>query len=332
MPAPVSDGAPDALVIGGLGYIGQEVCLKLLKGGFRVTCLDCRLHGQAASPALTGDRGFTLVEGDATDMRLLAHMAGHADLIVMLAALVGEAACDADPDTALILNLVAPLAVREAALIRGRARRLIFASTDSCYGKRPGVLLDEGSTLEPVSLYASLKARAETALLAGNRPVDPLQVTVLRLATVYGAAPRMRFDLAVNVLTREATLKKRMTVFSGEQWRPLVHVRDAALAFLLAATAPEATVAGKVFNIGSNDQNVQFKDLGKLISSTCPGSELVFEPGEPDLRDYRVDYTRARDELGFKAEVDLPSGIAEIRDALIRGDWPDPYSRGYRNA
>jgi nucleoside-diphosphate-sugar epimerase len=142
----------------------------------------------------------------------------------------------------------------------------------------------------------------------------------------------MRFDLAANLLTREATVKKRLTVHSGEQWRPLVHVRDAAEAFFLASVAPLRAVAGEVFNVGSNDQNVQFKDLGALIASLCPGSELAFAPGEPDLRDYRVEFGKIRDALGFRPKVCLAHGIAEIRDALLSGAFPDPYSRAYRNS
>ncbi|MDR1313747.1 MAG: NAD(P)-dependent oxidoreductase [Deltaproteobacteria bacterium] len=322
---------PEALVAGGLGYIGQAVCERLLAGGFRVNCLDSRLHGQSPSEELSGNPSFRLIEGDLRDFRLAESLVRTPDVIILLAALVGEAACDRDPDETLATNLLAPLALWEAALYRGRAERLLFASTDSCYGKRPGETLREGSPLKPVSLYASLKARMEERLLAAPPNAFP-KPCVLRLATVYGLAPRMRFDLAVNLLTREAALKGKLTVFSGEQWRPLLHVRDAAEAFFLASTAPLRSVAGEVFNVGSNDQNVQFKDLGELIASLCPGSELAFAPGEPDLRDYRVDFTKIREILGFKAKTSLAEGIAGLRDALADGRFPDPYSKAYRNA
>jgi nucleoside-diphosphate-sugar epimerase len=322
---------PEALVLGGLGYLGQAVCGSLIRGGFRVTCLDSRLHGQDASPELAGNPAFTLAEGDIRDMRLMERLVRSPELIIVLAALVGEAACDRDPEETLQTNLLAPLSVREAALHHGRAERLVFASTDSCYGKRPGETLYEDSPLKPVSLYASLKASAEERLLDCPRGRFPKTV-VLRLATLYGLAPRMRFDLAANLLTREAAVKRKLTVFSGEQWRPLVHVRDAAEAFLAAASAPLRTVAGEVFNVGTNGQNVRFRELGELIASLCPGSELVFQPGEPDLRDYRVDFTKIRENLGWEASTTLSDGIGEIRDAVLGGLFPDPYSPAYRNS
>jgi nucleoside-diphosphate-sugar epimerase len=331
VPEDIPKTSPEALVIGGLGYIGQPVSTALLKAGFKVTCLDCRRHGQSPSPALADHPGFTLIEGDVRDLSLAERLVRSPSVIVLLAALVGEAACDADPEETLQTNLLAPLALREAALYHGKADRLVFASTDSCYGKRPGEILREDSPLKPMSLYAALKARAEERLLDVPRGGFP-KTTVLRLATVYGAAPRMRFDLAANLLVREATLKRTFTVFSGEQWRPFLHVADAADAFALTCAAPLQAVAGEVFNVGSNDLNVQFKDLGRTIASRCPGSELVFAPGEPDLRDYRVDFTKIRDTLGFDAKVSLDGGIAGIRDALLEGRFPDPYSTVYRNA
>ncbi|MDR3154250.1 MAG: NAD-dependent epimerase/dehydratase family protein [Deltaproteobacteria bacterium] len=332
MDRPAGPESPLALVTGGLGYIGQAVCESLLAGGFRVTCLDSLLHGQSPSDRLAGSPGFRLVRGDIRDCSLVADLAREPDVIIHLAALVGEAACDRDPGETLQVNLLAPVMLREAALHFGRAERLILASTDSCYGKRPGEPLREGSTLKPLSLYAELKARLESRLLQPPAEGGAPATTVLRLATVYGLAPRMRFDLAVNALTREAALKGSFTVFSGEQWRPLVHVRDAAAAFLLAAAAPLSKVAGEVFNVGANDLNIQFKDLGSLIASLCPGSSMTVSPGEPDLRDYRVDFSKIRDVLGYKPQVSLEGGISEIRDALQAGQILDPYSPGWRNA
>jgi nucleoside-diphosphate-sugar epimerase len=322
---------PEALVLGGLGYLGQPVSESLLRGGFRVTCLDSRLHGQETSPELAGNPAFTYIEGDIQDIRLMERLVRTPDVIVMLAALVGEAACDRDPEETLLTNLLAPLALTEAALHHGRAERLIFASTDSCYGKRPGETLREGSPLRPVSLYATLKATVERKLLERPRTGFPRPI-ILRLATVYGLAPRMRFDLAANLLAREATVKRRLTVFSGEQWRPLVHVRDAAEAFLAAATAPLQSVANEIFNVGSNEMNVQFRDLGRLIASLCPGAELAIDPGEPDLRDYRVDFSKIREILGWEPRIALADGISAIRDAILEGRFPDPYSAMYRNS
>ncbi|MDR2612609.1 MAG: NAD(P)-dependent oxidoreductase [Deltaproteobacteria bacterium] len=328
----IAESRPLALVIGGLGYVGQAVTERLLAGGFRIRCVDSLLHGQKPPETLISHPDFELVTADIRDGRKMELLVRDPDAILLLAGLVGEAACEREPGETLQTNLLAPLSIWEAALYHGRAERFLFVSSDSCYGKRPGEVLYETSRLAPCSLYASLKARTEQRILASSpRGTFPKPV-ILRLATVYGYSPRMRFDLAANLLVREATLKRRLIVHSGEQWRPFVHVRDAAEAFYLALAAPLQAVAGEVFNVGSNDLNVQFKDLGALIASQCEGAELTFSPGEPDLRDYRVDFSKIREILDFQPRTSLADGLAGIRDAILAGVFPDPYSPLYRNA
>jgi nucleoside-diphosphate-sugar epimerase len=211
------------------------------------------------------------------------------------------------------------------------ARRFIFTSTDSCYGAQENVFLTEEAPLRPISLYAELKARLEEDFLRPPRRHD-FHPTVLRLATLYGLAPRMRFDLVINLLTREAALGRPARIFSGEQWRPLVHVRDAARAFVLALEAPPEKVSGRIFNVGSNEQNVQFKDLAAILLKAMPEAAIETVPQPPDLRDYHVAFDRIRETLRFEPEYTVLDGIAEISEALKSGVLGDPYDAKYRNA
>ncbi|MDR1050712.1 MAG: NAD(P)-dependent oxidoreductase [Deltaproteobacteria bacterium] len=347
------------LVVGGAGYIGCVLCDLLLREGFGVTILDCLKNGPEVLDGLAGRPGLGLSAGDCRDTGLLTRLVAGHDACVWLAALVGEKACLENPAAAFETNYLAALSAYECCLFAG-GKRFVFASTDSCYGRREGETLTELSTLAPLSLYAELKARAEGRILTGPAPAPlfpPLAPgagssptekgrapepagqagratipTVLRLATVYGAAPRSRFDLAVNRLVRDAALGLGAKIFSGEQWRPFVHVRDAARAFVMTLKAPAPLVSGQVFNVGSNENNVQFKELAVLLKKVCPGADVGIVPRDPDLRDYFVDFTKIRLALGFVPSVTLEEGMADLRDRILGGDPPDPFDGRWVNA
>jgi nucleoside-diphosphate-sugar epimerase len=252
------------------------------------------------------------------------------DEAVLLAALVGEPLCDKRPDETMEVNFRAAEDFAKACANLG-VRRFVFASTDSCYGARENERLTELSKLAPLSLYAKAKAMAEEAILSLGGPPD-FQPTILRMATLYGPSARPRFDLAVNVLARDATLKGQIRIFSGEQWRPLCHVADAALAYLLALDAPKELVSGRIFNVGSNGQNVQFKDLGALIAEAIPGTKVETVSMPPDLRDYWVSFDKIARDLNFKPQKTLRQGILEIRELLLAGSPNDPYAARHQNA
>jgi nucleoside-diphosphate-sugar epimerase len=318
------------LVLGGAGYLGGWLTPLLLDEGHEVTVFDRLLYGSAAVAPLAGRPGFKLVEADIRDLgAVAAALPGH-QAVILLAALVGEPACARDPAATVAVNYLAPLAVWQAAVYHG-VERFIFTSTDSCYGAQENILLTEDSPLKPLGLYAELKARVEKEILeassfTGCRP------TILRLATLYGPAPRMRFDLILNLLAREAALGRGAKIFSGEQWRPFVHVRDAARAFALALAVDPKTVSGQVFNVGSKHQNIQFKDLGELLCRVLPGARVETVPQPPDLRDYHVAFDKISRILGFKPQFEPEDGLREIAAGLAAHAWGDPDDPRLRNS
>jgi nucleoside-diphosphate-sugar epimerase len=317
------------LIFGGAGYLGGILTPLLLAEGHEVTVFDNLSFTGAALAPLEKRAGFRLVAGDLADARQVAEAVEGQEAVLLLAALVGEAACDRRPAVTVAVNYLATLSAMRAAAYYG-VRRFIFTSTDSCYGAQENVFLTEEAPLQPISLYANLKARAEKEFLALPRP-EGFHPTVLRLATLYGLAPRMRFDLIINLLTREAALGRKARIYSGEQWRPLVHVRDAARAFALTLAADPALVSGQVFNVGSNHQNVQFKDLAGLLREALPEAAIETVPQPPDLRDYHVSFDKISRLLGFKPEFEPADGIREIREALRQGLFSDPDDPKYRN-
>ena len=316
------------LVIGGAGYIGSVLARMLLERGYETTVFDRLLFGRDSLDGLEDRPGFRFIQGDLRDLSAVSQAVRGQDAVILLAALVGEPACDRDPDETVDVNFLGTLNAARAADYY-HTPRFLFASTDSCYGIQEGVM-DEDSPLKPISLYAELKKNMETELLSLNQ--NGFAPTILRLATVYGLSPRMRFDLIINILTMHAVRNNKIKIFGGLQWRPLVHVADVARGFIAALEAPADRVRGQVFNIGSNEQNYQIGTLGELVRETLPGIEIETIDQPPDLRDYHVNFDKAEKVLGYRAEKTVADGIHEIKDALLSGLIQNPEASQYRNS
>jgi nucleoside-diphosphate-sugar epimerase len=154
---------------------------------------------------------------------------------------------------------------------------------------------------------------------------------VLRLSTLYGLSPRMRFDLTVNEFVKELVVHRKLVVFGEQFWRPYVHVRDAARAFALVLESPAAKVAGHVFNVGDTRENYRKQDLIEMMLERLPDSDVQRVQRSEDPRDYRVSFERIREHLGFAVTKRVPDGIAEITTALETGLIEDPAEPTYYN-
>jgi nucleoside-diphosphate-sugar epimerase len=275
------------------------------------------------------ERGVDLEVGDVRDPAARVRALDGAAAVVHLAAIVGDPACAADPETSNAVNLDAAHALIGEAAQAG-VRRFVFASTCSNYGRMadPEVPVDERAELRPVSLYAEQKVQIERRLLAGD---DAPPATCLRFATIYGVAPRMRFDLTVNEFTRDLALDRDLEIFGEQFWRPYLHVADAGRAVRAVLAAPEATVVGEVFNVGRSDENYTKRDLVEAIARQVPTGRVRYVQRDEDPRDYRVAFEKVRDVLGFVPERRVPDGIAEVAGALADGRFPDPFDVRYRN-
>jgi len=254
-----------------------------------------------------------IVKGDICDMKAVARGVRDTHGVIALAAIVGDPACNLDPEETVNFNYQATKILKEACTFYG-VRRLVFASSCSVYGANSNGLLTERSRLNPVSLYARTRILSESILFDRQGDVEPV---VLRLATVFGASPRMRFDLVVNTLTARAVVEGKVTIFGGNQWRPHVHCHDAARAFVMALEAPAEAVAGEVFNVGASDLNMRILDLGKLVASSVGRAvDVVIGDNAQDPRDYRVGFDKIRSVLGFVPARSLEYGIREVADAI----------------
>jgi nucleoside-diphosphate-sugar epimerase len=324
----LSTNGPTALVTGGAGYVGAAVVDELARRGRRVRVLDVLLHGQDDVVEAQRASGVEVLEGDVRDAEARAHALRDVHEVVHLAAIVGDPACAREPAVAHEVNVEASAALVADAASAG-VHRLLFASTCSNYGRMadPDVPIDEAGALAPVSLYAEQKVAIERGLLDS----PPVPTTVLRLATVYGVAPRMRFDLTVNEFTRDLWADRVLEVFGEQFWRPYVHVRDAARAIGTALEAPDETVVGEVFNVGNSAENYRKLDLVEAIHAQIDTGKVRFVARDEDPRDYKVSFEKVRATLGFETKMTVPSGIAELVGALGEGRFSDPWDRRYRN-
>jgi nucleoside-diphosphate-sugar epimerase len=324
MPAPQT-----VLVTGGAGYIGATLCRELLARGHRVRAADALFFGGEALLDLMSKPHFAFSKTDITDDTQLAALfeGRRFDAVVHLASIVGDPACKAQPELA------------EATIWDGSRRlfehceragvdRFLFASTCSNYGKMEGKdMLDEDAPLRPVSLYAELKVRFERYLLERDTSVE---YVLLRFATVYGLALRPRFDLTINEFARDAVLKGELEIYGPQFWRPYCHVSDIARAVAHILEGDRALVAGKTFNVGSNEENYQKGMIAEEVSRQIPVKITTVERDE-DPRDYRVSFDRIRT-LGFAPHLRLADGIREIAQAVGDRLIADPYAQKYRNS
>jgi nucleoside-diphosphate-sugar epimerase len=175
--------------------------------------------------------------------------------------------------------------------------------------------------LNPQSIYAQTKIQSEHYLLSVRD--EQFSPCILRLATLYGLSSRMRFDLAVNIMTVKAALEDQVTVYGGEQWRPFLHVRDAARAILHALEPTSYGTSPEIYNCGSEMENYPLKELGQLIVQEVPGANLYLVPEKVDKRSYRVNFGRIQHDLNFKCKYQVIDGIREILAAVRAGSYHD---------
>lgn len=319
------------LITGGAGYIGSVLAGILMSAGHRVRVLDNLSFGGESIVDLINEERFEFLKGDVRDKAIVKEAMKDMDAVVHLAAIVGDPACAQDPELARAINLDASRDVFSIASDVG-VDRFVFASTCSNYGKmeNPDAFVTEESELRPVSLYAETKVAFEQFLLefgaqSGTSP------TVLRFSTVYGLSRRIRFDLTVNEFTRELALGRELVVFGEQFWRPYCHVYDLARSVVNVLGQEKERVRGEVFNVGDTRENYQKKMIVDEILKQIPEGKVKYVTKNEDPRDYRVDFGKIREKLGFQITRTVPDGIRDIRKVLQEGFLPDPDSAYFRN-
>ncbi|GJE01706.1 NAD-dependent epimerase/dehydratase family protein [Methylobacterium isbiliense] len=298
-------------VTGAGGYIGSVLIQRLLETNSCIKAVDMFFFGETP---LSRHRTHPSLELIRQDIRTIEpDIFEDCDCVIDLAALSNDPSGDLDPELTRSINERGRMRVAMAAE-RAGVRRYLFASSCAVYGAGQDMHLSEEAPLRPLTVYAQTCARAEEAVLARNGA--RFTTAALRNATVFGLSPRMRFDLVVNQMTLDAHARGRITVAGdGTQWRPLVHVRDVAEAFLLALRAPRQAIGGHAFNIGA--ENRQVIDIARAVKRAVAAPSLItFAPGGPDRRDYHVAFAKAERSFGFTAGLTIGEAVVEIAAAI----------------
>ncbi len=301
------------LVVGGAGYLGGVLCKKLLENGYTVRVLDNLMYGDDGIKHSYHHPHFEFILGDIRDIRVVVKAIKDVDAVIHLAAIVGDPASSLDPEETIEINYLSSKIIAEVCK-QSQINRFIFASTCSVYGaSESGKILNEKSKLSPVSLYAEMKLNSEKGILSLED--DNFSPTILRMGTLFGVAPRMRFDLVVNLFTAKAVVEKKLSVFGGSQWRAFCHIEDAAQAYMDCLEAPIRDVKGEIFNIAP--QNATIDDVAKMIQKQIFNTEVIIEKTQKDQRDYRTSDKKIRDTIGYKGTFTIDDGIKEIKTAMI---------------
>ena len=153
---------------------------------------------------------------------------------------------------------------------------------------------------------------------------------MMRMSTLHGKSARQRFDLVVNIMTAYGVRKGCVSVHGGDQWRPMLHVRDAAEAYVKVVINPKELVSSQIFNVGRDIENYTVLQIGKLVCAEIPGCELKVVPIFDD-RNYKVNFGKIRELLGFKGQLTVSDAARELREAFEAGEFADFGNLKYKN-
>lgn len=313
------------LVAGAGGYVGVPLCRMLLSRGHMVTALDRFFFGRHLVAGIEHEKLCVVTE----DTRSVTeeHLAG-LDAVIDLAGLSNDASAEIDPVLTKSINHEGGTRLARLAKECG-IRRYVYSSSASVYGHGEQAHLTENDACHPQTLYAESKLRVEDELnkISGAN----FEAVILRNATVFGLAPRMRFDLAINIMTLRAWKDRVVYVMGGgEQWRPFVHVNDVCRALIMGLEESADRVAGETFNVGGDELNYQIQQLAQFVLDVIPNTVVHRIPDDVDKRTYNLSFAKIRQRLGFEPKTRVHEGIVEIKQALersvISGDDPTFYT------
>lgn len=305
------------LITGGGGYVGSVLIPKLIQDGYYIKCLDRFFFGKKFLSSTKFEDKLELIEDDIRWVN--SEVFRDVDVVLDLAALSNDPVGDLDPQKTFEINHLGRKRIANLSKKEG-VPQYILASSASVYGQQPKVA-DENSEVFPLTAYSKANRSAEISNLPLND--NNFCVTVLRFSSLYGASPRMRFDISVNSMVLELFQKNKITVRGKNNQRPFLHIDDAVEAYRVVLNAQKEKIAGEIFNVGSNEQNYKIGDIARDIIEKI-GNDTELELGDNnDHRSYEISFDKINNMLSFDAKKNIKNGANEIHDALKTGEITD---------
>ncbi len=304
------------LVTGGCGYIGSAL-LPLLQDDPAVdgvTVLDSLTNGSPRNllEAELGD-GLAFRRGDVREYGDVESAMREADTVIHLAAITGASSTHDRREETFAVNRDGTTNVLTAAAKLG-VENVVFASSCNNYGRTTETDIDEQTEMDPLNPYAETKVASEGELIERAQK-GAFDATALRMATNFGYSPGVRFNLVVNLFVFRALTDRPLTVYGdGTNWRPFIHVRDAARAFKHAAVSPEDW-DHRVYNVGSNDGNYRISEIAEVVSEEVGDVDITYLEDEHPGPSYHVNFDRVA-ETGFETEWTLREGVRDLATTL----------------
>ena len=316
------DNENNILVIGGEGYVGNVVIKKLLDEKYNILSLDNLIYNQdIKTRSYYNNHSYSFKKIDIRDEYLDIIDFSKFNTILLFAGLVGDPITKKYPELSIEINEKSIIRIINHC-IKFDNINIIFISTCSNYGFiQENLYASEKHELNPLSIYAKSKVKIENYLTSHN---SVLNSTILRFATAFGLSERMRFDLTLNEFTKDIYLKKKLEVYDADTWRPYCHVKDFAKLISIVLSSPKNLIKNEIFNAGSNENNFTKRDIINCISSNISSSNVVnYLKKSNDPRNYKVDFSKVKNMLGFSADCSLDYGVKEIINAFEQNKFPD---------
>jgi nucleoside-diphosphate-sugar epimerase len=313
------------LITGGAGYIGSVITNLALQNGHEVVAVDHIWFNEQIPLIHLSNPKYTFVKGDIRNKDVVASAIKGIDFVIHTAAVVGDPASKLFPEDTKSINEDASYQLIDLAR-QEKIKGFIFFSTCSNYGVANDLATEE-SELRPLSLYAESKVNVEKYLI---EKVKDMNWVIGRLSTIYGASPRMRFDLTVNDFTLNAWKKQYLDIFLPESYRPYIHVFDLAN-IMMHVIADFDKVKNNVFNIGFPGENYQKIQIAEIVKKYIPETKIDILKEGGDKRDYQVDFSKLHRFLNVKQIFNVDKSVAEIYEMLSKGYITDPAAPVYYN-
>jgi len=297
------------LLLGGAGYIGSNLTLKLLKLKYKVIVFDKFIYQSKNDfEKKINNKNLSCVKGDSKDLDKIFYLINNSEAVVHLAEMVGDPLCEKRPERTFLTNYLASISISSICRNLGISK-FIYVSSCSVYGSnKDEKLLNENSKINPLSIYAKLKTLCEKALITNMG--EYYKPCIIRLGTVFGKSLRPRYDLVINLFAGLVANNKEIKIEGGEQWRPFIHVDDVGDGIIKILKSHQKKTSGQIYNLVG--ENIQIKALKKIIIKKFPKAKISIVKQLKDFRDYKVSAQKAKKILGFKPKISIEQGLYDL--------------------